>query len=231
MTRIAPRPAPYGLRAKIHVMPKPGVLDPQGKAISHALTGLGFQGVVDARHGRYIELRITETNHARATLAVRQMCEKLLVNIAIENYTIELVPDATGVITVLPGPPPGVAPPIPRPPSPPGESPPNPGAVHVDAPMKFADTLSTGKPYHDWALSVRGRLGEVFKTPITLIDDQKSQKATMVVPFAEGGLIVTIVALSTTQSQATVFTTSDSPENSARVVRTIAEIENASQNN
>jgi phosphoribosylformylglycinamidine synthase len=79
------------MKAKVHVTLKTGVLDPQGKAIGHALAGLGFQGVNDVRQGKYIELDIAETDRAKAEAAVRQMCERLLANTVIENYAIELV--------------------------------------------------------------------------------------------------------------------------------------------
>ncbi|HTP81916.1 MAG TPA: phosphoribosylformylglycinamidine synthase subunit PurS [Alphaproteobacteria bacterium] len=79
------------MKAKVHVTLKTGVLDPQGKAIGHALSGLGFTGVNEVRQGKYIELDIAETDRAKAEAAVRQMCEKLLANTVIENYAIELV--------------------------------------------------------------------------------------------------------------------------------------------
>ena len=79
------------MKAKVHVTLKTGVLDPQGKAIGHALASLGFQGVNDVRQGKYIELEIAETDRAKAEAAVKQMCEKLLANTVIENYAIELV--------------------------------------------------------------------------------------------------------------------------------------------
>jgi phosphoribosylformylglycinamidine synthase len=79
------------MKAKVHVTLKTGVLDPQGKAIGHALAGLGFAGVNDVRQGKYIEIELAETDRAKATAAVKQMCEKLLANTVIENYAIELV--------------------------------------------------------------------------------------------------------------------------------------------
>jgi phosphoribosylformylglycinamidine synthase subunit PurS len=79
------------MKAKVHVTLKNGVLDPQGKAIAHALDNLGFTGVGDVRQGKYIELDIAETDRAKAQAAVKQMCEKLLANTVIENYAIELV--------------------------------------------------------------------------------------------------------------------------------------------
>jgi phosphoribosylformylglycinamidine synthase PurS subunit len=79
------------MKAKVHVTLKNGVLDPQGKAIAHALDNLGFTGIGDVRQGKYIELDIAETDRAKAQAAVKQMCEKLLANTVIENYAIELV--------------------------------------------------------------------------------------------------------------------------------------------
>ncbi len=78
------------MKARIHVTLKSGVLDPQGQAIGHALAGLGFTGVNDVRQGKYIELDIAEKDRAKAEAAVKQMCEKLLANTVIENYTIDL---------------------------------------------------------------------------------------------------------------------------------------------
>jgi len=79
------------MKAKVHVTLKNGVLDPQGKAIGHALGNLGFGGVGDVRQGKYIEIELTEKDRAKAEAAVKQMCEKLLANTVIENYTVELV--------------------------------------------------------------------------------------------------------------------------------------------
>lgn len=79
------------MKARIHVTLKNGVLDPQGKAIGHALSGLGFSGIGDVRQGKYIEIELTEKDKAKAEASVKQMCEKLLANTVIENYAIELV--------------------------------------------------------------------------------------------------------------------------------------------
>jgi phosphoribosylformylglycinamidine synthase len=79
------------MKAKVHVTLKNGVLDPQGKAIAHALGNLGFSGVGDVRQGKFIEIDIAERDRAKAQAAVKQMCEKLLANTVIENYAIELV--------------------------------------------------------------------------------------------------------------------------------------------
>lgn len=78
------------MKAKIHVTLKNGVLDPQGKAVQHALAALGFAGVEDVRQGKFIELDLAETDAALARDHVRQMCEKLLANTVIENYEIEI---------------------------------------------------------------------------------------------------------------------------------------------
>ncbi len=78
------------MKARIKVTLKNGVLDPQGKAIEHALDGLGFNGVDSVRQGKYLELDLAETDEAQARKVVEQMCEKLLANTVIENYDIEL---------------------------------------------------------------------------------------------------------------------------------------------
>ncbi|MFC7332757.1 phosphoribosylformylglycinamidine synthase subunit PurS [Rhodocista pekingensis] len=79
------------MKAKVIVTLKNGVLDPQGKAIGHALHSLGFEGVGEVRQGKLIELELAETDQGRARAAVEEMCRKLLANTVIENYTIELV--------------------------------------------------------------------------------------------------------------------------------------------
>ena len=78
------------MQARVHVTLKPGVLDPQGKAIEHALQALGFAGVGDVRQGKVIELTLEEDDPARARESVEAMCRKLLANTVIENYAIEL---------------------------------------------------------------------------------------------------------------------------------------------
>lgn len=79
------------MKAKVHVTLKSGVLDPQGKAISHALTNLGFDGVESVRQGKFIEIELAETDKAKAQTAVDAMCSKLLANTVVETYEIELV--------------------------------------------------------------------------------------------------------------------------------------------
>ena len=78
------------MKARVHVTLKPGVLDPQGKAIEHALDTLGFSGVEETRQGTLIELDLAESDPERARAQVEEMCRKLLANTVIENYAIEL---------------------------------------------------------------------------------------------------------------------------------------------
>ena len=78
------------MKARIHVTLKPGVLDPQGKAVQHALGSLGFVGVRQVRQGKYIEIDLDETDTARARAHLEAMCRGLLANTVIENYAIEI---------------------------------------------------------------------------------------------------------------------------------------------
>jgi len=78
------------MKARVHVMLKAGVLDPQGKAVGHALATLGFAGVEAVRQGKVIELDLAEGDPARARAEVDEMCRKLLANTVIETYTIEV---------------------------------------------------------------------------------------------------------------------------------------------
>ena len=78
------------MKARVHITLKKGVLDPQGKAIAHALASLGFSGVGDVRQGKYIELDVASADEAKARAEVTAMCEKLLANTVIENYTVDI---------------------------------------------------------------------------------------------------------------------------------------------
>lgn len=78
------------MKARVHIMPKTGVLDPQGKAIAHALGSLGFAGVNEVRQGKVIDLELAETDPARAKATLEDMCRKLLANTVVETYRIEL---------------------------------------------------------------------------------------------------------------------------------------------
>jgi phosphoribosylformylglycinamidine synthase subunit PurS len=78
------------MKAKIYVTLKPGVLDPQGKAIEGGLHSLGFASVGEVRQGKYIELEIAESDAGKARVQIENMCKVLLANTVIENYRIEL---------------------------------------------------------------------------------------------------------------------------------------------
>ncbi|MDE1938839.1 MAG: phosphoribosylformylglycinamidine synthase subunit PurS [Alphaproteobacteria bacterium] len=78
------------MKARVFVTLKNGVLDPQGKAIGHALSGLGFEGVGEVRQGKVIDIELAESDRAKAKASLTEMCEKLLANTIIEKYDIEL---------------------------------------------------------------------------------------------------------------------------------------------
>lgn len=79
------------MKARVEVMLRNGVLDPQGEAVKTALGNLGFEGVGGVRQGKLIELDLAETDPEKARHAVTEMCEKLLANTVIESYQIEIV--------------------------------------------------------------------------------------------------------------------------------------------
>jgi len=79
------------LKARVQVMLKDGVLDPQGEAVRHALATLGFAGVEGVRQGKVIELDLAVRDRATAEADVRRMCEALLANTVIEQYRIDFV--------------------------------------------------------------------------------------------------------------------------------------------
>ncbi len=76
--------------ARIHVTFKKSVLDPQGDTVRGALASLGFQGVADCRIGKFMVLRLTEREMAKAKVQVDEMCRKLLANPVIEDYVFEI---------------------------------------------------------------------------------------------------------------------------------------------
>ncbi len=78
------------IKARVTVTLKNGVLDPQGKAIEGALSSLGFDGVGHIRQGKVFDLQLDGTDRAKAESDLRAMCDKLLANTVIENYTIAL---------------------------------------------------------------------------------------------------------------------------------------------
>ncbi len=79
------------MKARVTIMLKDGVLDPQGEAVRHALGGLGFAGIDGVRQGKLIELDLADGDRAEAEAEVRRMCEKLLANTVIEKYSVEIV--------------------------------------------------------------------------------------------------------------------------------------------
>jgi len=78
------------MKVIVNIQLKEGVLDPQGKAVHHALSALSFGGVNDVRIGKQIIMHIDETDKTQAKEKVAQMCEELLANTVIENYEIEI---------------------------------------------------------------------------------------------------------------------------------------------
>ncbi|MBI4353185.1 MAG: phosphoribosylformylglycinamidine synthase subunit PurS [Candidatus Omnitrophica bacterium] len=78
------------MRARIHVTLKKSVLDPQGKAVQQALSVLGFREVRDVRVGKYIELELEEGDKLKAEERLREMSERLLANLVIEEYALEM---------------------------------------------------------------------------------------------------------------------------------------------
>jgi phosphoribosylformylglycinamidine synthase subunit PurS len=79
------------MKAKVYITLKKGVLDPQGKTVQKSLASLGFNEATDVRVGKYIEILLPEgTSPEDAKNKVSQMCEKLLANVVIEEYQVEL---------------------------------------------------------------------------------------------------------------------------------------------
>ena len=78
------------MKARVFVTLKNGVLDPQGKAIGHALNNLGFESVGEVRQGKVIDIELGEKDEAKARAELKDMCEKLLANTIIEKYEVEL---------------------------------------------------------------------------------------------------------------------------------------------
>ena len=79
------------MKAQIRITLKKGILDPQGKAIGHALGQLGFGGVGEVRQGKFIEVELAETDRAKAKAAAEDMCRKLLANTVIEDFKVEVL--------------------------------------------------------------------------------------------------------------------------------------------
>ena len=79
------------MKARVKVMLKEGVLDPQGEAVKHALNSLKYNKVESVRQGKLIEIDLNETSESRAKKSIQEMCEKLLANTVIESYEIEII--------------------------------------------------------------------------------------------------------------------------------------------
>ena len=76
--------------ARIHITLKKDVLDPQGKVIANSLSNLGFEGIQSVRQGKYIEIMLDGDDKNSATTKLNEMCEKLLTNLVIEDYSVEI---------------------------------------------------------------------------------------------------------------------------------------------
>ena len=79
------------MKARVTVMLKEGVLDPQGEAVKHALNSLKYNKVKSVRQGKVIEIDLDEISEERANKSIQEMCEKLLANTVIESYEIEII--------------------------------------------------------------------------------------------------------------------------------------------
>ena len=79
------------MKARVTVMLKYGVLDPQGEAVKHALNSLEYNNVESVRQGKVIEIGLDETSKEKANKSIQEMCEKLLANTVIESYEIEFI--------------------------------------------------------------------------------------------------------------------------------------------
>ena len=79
------------MKARVTVMLKNGVLDPQGEAVKQALNSLEYNNVASVRQGKVIEIGLVETSKEKANKSIQEMCEKLLANTVIESYEIEFI--------------------------------------------------------------------------------------------------------------------------------------------
>jgi phosphoribosylformylglycinamidine synthase subunit PurS len=79
------------IKARITVTLKTGVLDPQGKAIEHALSAMDFSGVGSVRQGKVFDIELAGSDRTKAEAELKAMCDKLLANTVIENYAVEIV--------------------------------------------------------------------------------------------------------------------------------------------
>jgi phosphoribosylformylglycinamidine synthase PurS subunit len=79
------------MKVRVHVMPKDGLLDPQGEAINIALVNMGFEEVKNVKQGKVIELELEEEDKIVVKNRVEEMCQKLLANSVIESFQVEVI--------------------------------------------------------------------------------------------------------------------------------------------
>ena len=79
------------MKIEIQVMPKKGILDPQGKAVHHALENLGYTGLSEVRIGKLIQIEVKETDPPMKPALIKEMCDKLLANTVVEDYTFKII--------------------------------------------------------------------------------------------------------------------------------------------
>ena len=79
------------MKARVYVVLKEGILDPQGKAVQQSLHALGFEGVQEVRVGKFFEIVLSAVSRDQADMAIRAMCDKLLSNPIIDNYRYEII--------------------------------------------------------------------------------------------------------------------------------------------
>jgi phosphoribosylformylglycinamidine synthase PurS subunit len=79
------------MKVRVRVTLKPGILDPQGKAIGNALAALGFGGIGEVRQGKVIDIELAETDPARIRQQAEAMCKQLLANPVTEDYAVEII--------------------------------------------------------------------------------------------------------------------------------------------
>lgn len=80
------------VRIRVHVTPRRGVLDPQGQAVAHGLTGLGFEGVGEVRVGKVVDVELLDQSNSQEALATaRDMAARLLANEVVEDFTVEIL--------------------------------------------------------------------------------------------------------------------------------------------
>lgn len=79
------------MKARVHIMLKEGVLDPQGEAVARALGAMGFEGIEGVRQGKLIEIDLSAPDADAARAEVERMCESLLANTVIETYSLEIL--------------------------------------------------------------------------------------------------------------------------------------------